>query len=229
MKNYAITIVKLLALLIILTLSTNFSAYSQNNKYHTLYYQRASLFEHLPIDSDDIVFLGNSITHFGEWHELFDNPNIKNRGISGDIAQGVFDRLDPVINGKPAKIFLLIGINDVSHDVSADSIVCAIKKIAEKIIRTSPATKLYIQSVMPVNSSFNMFLKATTKGDVVKEINKRLQSLCMSNNITYIDIYSHLTAAGEEVLNPEYTNDGLHLMGKGYIKWAEAVKNYISE
>ncbi|MDX9782957.1 MAG: GDSL-type esterase/lipase family protein [Bacteroidales bacterium] len=229
MKNYAITIVKLLALLIILTLSTNFSAYSQNNKYHTLYYQRASLFEHLPIDSDDIVFLGNSITHFGEWHELFDNPNIKNRGISGDIAQGVFDRLDPVINGKPAKIFLLIGINDVSHDVSADSIVCAIKKIAEKIIRTSPATKLYIQSVMPVNSSFNMFLKATTKGDVVKEINKKLQSLCMSNNITYIDIYSHLTAAGEEVLNPEYTNDGLHLMGKGYIKWAEAVKNYISE
>jgi lysophospholipase L1-like esterase len=229
MKNYAITIVKLLALLIILTLSTNFSAYSQNNKYHTLYYQRASLFEHLPIDSDDIVFLGNSITHFGEWHELFDNPNIKNRGISGDIAQGVFDRLDPVINGKPAKIFLLIGINDVSHDVSADSIVCAIKKIAKKIIRTSPATKLYIQSVMPVNSSFNMFLKATTKGDVVKEINKKLQSLCMSNNITYIDIYSHLTAAGEEVLNPEYTNDGLHLMGKGYIKWAEAVKNYISE
>ena len=82
---------------------------------------------------------------------------------------------------------------------------------------------------MPVNSSFNMFLKATTKGDVVKEINKKLQSLCMSNNITYIDIYSHLTAAGEEVLNPEYTNDGLHLMGKGYIKWAEAVKNYISE
>lgn len=229
MKKYAITTIKSIALLIILTLFSNFSAYSQNNKYHTLYYQRASLFENLPIDSDDIVFLGNSITHFGEWHELFDNPNIKNRGISGDIAQGVFDRLDPIISGKPAKIFLLIGINDVSHDVSADSIVCAINKITEKIRCSSPETKLYIQSVMPVNPSFNMFLKATTKGDVVKEINKGIQNLCTNKEITYIDIYAYLTAEGEEVLNPEYTNDGLHLMGKGYIKWAEAIKNYISE
>ena len=31
-------------------------------QYNQFYYQRATLFEKLPIDSDDIVFLGNSIT-----------------------------------------------------------------------------------------------------------------------------------------------------------------------
>ena len=76
-------------------------------QYNQFYYQRSTLFEKLPIDSDDIVFLGNSITNGCEWHELFNNPNIKNRGISSDVSMGVYDRLDPIIKGKPAKIFLM--------------------------------------------------------------------------------------------------------------------------
>ncbi|OJV22832.1 MAG: sialate O-acetylesterase [Bacteroidetes bacterium 41-46] len=203
--------------------------YSQDNKYHKLYYQRASLFENLPIDNNDIVFLGNSITHFGEWHEIFNNPNIKNRGISGDIAQGVYDRLDHILSGSPAKIFLLIGINDVSHDLTADSIVFATRRIAEKISADSPHTKLYIQSIFPVNPSFNMFLKATTRGEVVKDINKGLQRLCRELAIQYIDVYSSLTLPSEDLLNPEYTNDGLHLMGSGYLKWAGVIEKYILE
>ena len=55
-------------------------------QYNQFYYQRSTLFEKLPIDSDDIVFLGNSITNGCEWHELFNNPNIKNRGISSDVS-----------------------------------------------------------------------------------------------------------------------------------------------
>lgn len=208
---------------------TNISSFAQNNKYSTLYYQRASLFEELSVDSNDIIFLGNSITHFGEWHEIFNNPNIKNRGISGDIAQGVYDRLNPILKGKPLKIFLLIGINDVSHNLTADSIVNAIRKISLKIKEASPDTKLYIQSVMPVNPAFNMFLKATERGDVVKEINKGLELLCSDESITFIDIYNCLTTPGTDLLNPDYTNDGLHLMGAGYLRWAEAIKKHLEE
>ncbi len=57
-------------------------------QYNQFYYQRATLFEKLPIDSDDIVFLGNSITNGCEWHELFNNPNIKNRGITQTFQWG---------------------------------------------------------------------------------------------------------------------------------------------
>ena len=51
---------------------------------------------------------------------------------------GVYDRLDAVVNGAPAKIFLLIGINDVDRGASADTIVERIGMIVDKIRKDSP-------------------------------------------------------------------------------------------
>jgi len=211
---------------IIVLVITGLSA--QDSKYSTLYYQRATLFEELPVTKSDIIFLGNSITHYGEWCEIFNNKKVKNRGISGDIVQGVYDRLDPILKGKPKKIFLLIGINDVSHNVSADSIVRGIAKIAYRISEESPRTKLYIQSVFPVNDSFGKFLGTTVQGNVVIEINKGLMRLCDDKGLTYINVYSALKSADSEKLNPNYTNDGLHLLGKGYMVWKKVLEKYIN-
>ena len=218
---------KKLLLIAVFFLGIGSFVFGQTNKYSTLYYQRASLFEKLPIKKSDIIFLGNSITHFGEWGEIFNNKHVKNRGISGDIVQGVYDRLDPILKGQPKKIFLLIGINDVSHNVTADSIVNGISKIVGKIASESPRTKLYVQSVFPVNDSFNMFLGATKKGDVVIEINKGLRKLCQERGFTYIDVYSALKSSDSEKLNPNYTNDGLHLLGEGYMVWKSVLIKYL--
>jgi len=203
------------------------SANAQSREHPRLYYQRASLFEKLPIKRSDIVFLGNSITHYCEWNELLNNRKIKNRGISGDIAQGVYDRLDPILAGKPKKIFLMIGINDVSHDIPADSIIKAIRKIADRIAQESPKTKLYIQSVLPVNDQFGLFLGATKRGDVVIAINNGLKEICKESGLTYIDIYSLLKSPDSERLDPIYTNDGLHLLGNAYLIWGDLLKKYL--
>lgn len=87
---------------------------AQGRKHTTFFDQRATLFEVLPTSKKDIIFLGNSITNGGEWAELLDNPHVKNRGISGDRADTMLDRLHVITKGKPAKIFLLIGINDLA-------------------------------------------------------------------------------------------------------------------
>ena len=52
---------KIFFLVVILTLSLLCRA--QERKYSTFYYQRATLFEELPVTSSDIIFLGNSITN----------------------------------------------------------------------------------------------------------------------------------------------------------------------
>lgn len=210
-------------------LALSLVCHAQERKYSAFYYQRATLFEELPITSKDIVFLGNSITNGAEWSELFQNKNVKNRGISGDICMGVYDRLDAILKGKPAKIFLLIGINDVSRGTPADTIVNRIRLIARKIKTDSPKTKLYLQSVLPVTDHYKMFQGHTSRWQVVPEINKGLISLAAEEGVTYIDLYSHFMDEKTGKMNIEYTNDGVHLLGKGYMKWVEIVKPYIKK
>lgn len=218
---------KLLLLLMVccLTLTVN----AQERKYSTFYYQRATLFEALPVTSEDIIFLGNSITNGSEWSELFGNPHIKNRGISGDTTMGVYDRLDAILKGKPAKIFLLIGINDVSRGIPVDTIVRNIGMIVEKVKKDSPDTRLYLQSVLPVTDHYKLFGGHTSRAAMVPEINKGLKTLAEKNGATYVDLYSQFLDPATGKLNIEYTNDGLHMLGKGYLKWKEVVTPYVNE
>ena len=199
---------------------------AQAQKYSTFYMQRSSLFNKLSITSKDIVFIGNSITNGAEWNELFPQKRVKNRGISGDTSEGVFDRLDAVVKGKPAKIFILIGVNDISREIKVETIVLNMKQIVEKIQKESPKTKIYIQSILPVNPDFEMF-KGHMKPELIKEINQFYQNIAQEYKVNYIDLYSHFLEDGTDKMNKKYTNDGLHLLGEGYLLWREIVKPYL--
>ena len=53
------------------------------------------------------------------------------------------------------------------------------------------------------------------------------RQLAKTEKITFIDLYSYFIVPDTELMNPAYTNDGLHLTGEGYIKWVEIVKPYL--
>ena len=199
---------------------------AQTQKYSTFYVQRASLFSKLTITPKDIVFIGNSITNGAEWNELFPRKRVKNRGISGDTSEGVYDRLDPVVKGKPAKIFILIGINDISRDVKVEDIVLNMKRIVKEIQNESPKTKIYIQSILPVNPDFGMF-KDHQKPQLIKEINQQYQNIAKEYNVNYINLYPHFLEEGTDRMNEKYTNEGLHLLGEGYLLWSKIIKPYL--
>src|SRR5690606_25988138 len=82
-----------------------------------IYQSRVEWHASFPTSSDDLVFLGNSIVFWADWNELTGIPTIKNRGIPGDITFGVLERLADITAGKPAKIFILIGINDLARNI----------------------------------------------------------------------------------------------------------------
>lgn len=197
-------------------------------KYTELYYQRASLFDALGVDSTDIVFLGNSLTHGCEWHELLGMANVKNRGINGDIVEGVRERAGSVVNGHPAKIFLLIGANDVSHDLTADSIATATLELIDYIRETTPQTKLYVQSMLPINNSFGRYRLMKDKEQVIRDINSIVKPAVEERGLTWIELHSHFTDADGN-LRQDLTNDGLHLLAPGYMIWREIVLPYVKE
>lgn len=194
---------------------------------HSLFYdQRATLFEVLPVDSTSIVFLGNSLTNGCEWHELLGMPNAVNRGISGDIIEGVEDRLAPVVNGHPAKIFLMIGVNDVSHDLSADSLATATIALVDHIRTASPQTRLYVQSLLPINNSYGRYKGIFEKEQVIRDINALVRPQIEARGITWIDLYPHFADA-EGNLRTDLTNDGLHLLGNGYLLWRDLIMPFV--
>lgn len=217
---------RLLLTTLFITLSLN--GLAQERKYSTFYEQRASLFEVLSIRSDDIVFIGNSITNGGEWYELFNDNRLKNRGISGDVSEGVYDRLSSVTKGKPKKVFLMIGINDIAKNIPVDTISNNIEKIVLKVKNESPETTIYLQSVLPVNPDFGMF-SGHMKSDAIKDLNIQIEKLSWKYSTIYIDLHTRFVIDGTDKLASEYTNDGLHLLGKGYIHWVEIVKPYIED
>ena len=194
--------------------------------YFAHYYKRFLQFMDEPaITSKDIVMLGNSLTEGGgDWGKRLGKDNVINRGISGDEVMGVYDRLHQILPGKPAKIFLLIGVNDVSHDLSTDSIVYRIDQTLTRIQKESPETKVYLQSLLPINESFNRYKRLTNKTYQIPEINARLETLAKEKKITFINLYPLFTEKGTNVLKKELTYDGLHLNDEGYKVWVDAIK-----
>lgn len=197
--------------------------------YRTYFYeQRQSMFEQLPDDEGEIIMLGNSITNVGAWEELLQNPLVKNRGISGDNTFGVLARMDEVLSSKPAKIFILIGINDIAQNNPPEVILANYRKIIQRIINDSPSTSIYVQSLFPTNNVFTRFAGHQNKDDLIRAVNAGIASLSIEYGLTFIDLYPQFQDA-EGKLDTLYTNDGLHLLGTGYLKWAEILKPYVVE
>ena len=190
------------------------------------YARRATLFDELPIGKKDIVMLGNSLTDGCEFNELLGNRHIKNRGIVGDIVQGLIDRIDPIIKGQPKKLFIMCGVNDISHNVSADSIARATEKLIVMVKQGSPRTKIYLQSLLPFNNEVREWKLLKNQEHVVVEANILLEQVARRQWVTWINLYP-LFADENGRLRADLTNDGLHLMGKGYLIWRDAIKPYV--
>lgn len=219
---------KKLVLIVIVALWAVASVSAQGAKYGTYYDQRESLFAAMPTSPDDIIFLGNSITDGGEWAEMFGDVRMKNRGISGDITEGVYDRLGTIVKGRPAKIFILIGVNDINNKLPLEVTVANMEKIIDKIQAESPKTKVYLQSLFPMNDCFNMFLGHTKFPDKALGINAEYRRIAKEKGVEYVDIFTPFADADGK-MKVEYTNDGLHLNGAGYVRWAEVLRPYVEQ
>lgn len=199
-----------------------------DSAFTTYYHQRKGLFESMPSRRDDVVFIGNSITDGGEWGEIFGDTRVKNRGISGDHTAGLLHRTAAMAKGKPDKVFLLIGINDLARGLSTDSVERNILLFASYLRQESPTTRLFVQSLLPVSNAFGKFGGHTAKADSIVRLNRRLREKAASHGYTYLDLHnSFIDAAGR--MDGRYTNDGLHLTGEGYLLWKHLVFPHVHD
>lgn len=214
---------RLLLLIFFILPADLFAQASYDSSFHFYYYdQKLSMFEIMPDQAGETVWMGDSITDGGEWSELFPLQKTLNRGISSDNTFGILFRLAEVTKRKPKKIFLLIGINDIARNIPDSVILRNYQKIITGIQQQTPRSRLYIQSILPTNDNFSDFKNHQHKTAQIMAVNSALQKMCNGKKIVYVDLYNQFTdVAGK--LDTRYTNDGLHLTGEGYKKWKQVL------
>ncbi len=180
----------------------------------------------MPDTDRKYLFLGDSLTEFGNWEKLLGKPGFINQGISGDVTRGVLNRLDRVIKANPQKIFLLIGVNDLASRIPDDQILENIFRIIENIKKELPETTIYLQSLLPINPTVTGFNDNFDYSANIVQINARLKNNHPNPGYIFLDLYPQFTDTKER-LATVYTTDGLHLNEKGYELWAEILKKNV--
>jgi lysophospholipase L1-like esterase len=120
----------------------------------------------------------------------------------------------------------MIGTNDIwNEQKTITQIINNYRQILNIIKTQSPQTKVYIQSILPVNN-INYSIKIDNND--LSLVNNNLKKLAEEFNYQYIDLFSNFIDDSKQ-LNTDYTYDGVHLNGKGYLLWGKLVKNYVEE
>lgn len=213
----------------LLVIATTFSfaqetARKIDSSYNNTYYQgRMELFNTLPLPKKATVFLGNSITERGNWSELLPGQNIMNRGIGGDNTFGVLARLDGVVKAVPKKVFLLIGINDLSRSLPQEVILHNYDRIIQYISSHSPKTEIYVQSVLPLNEALTTPAYLKNKKDSILQLNIGIQQIAEKYKLTYINLHEIFADARGD-LKQELTVDGIHVKPAAYVLWVDFLR-----
>jgi lysophospholipase L1-like esterase len=181
--------------------------------------RRLDLLSHLHVGAEDVVFLGDSLTEAGPWGELFPGVKVANRGVSADTSSDVLRRIGQVTSGRPRKVFLMVGTNDLWERRSDRQILGNLDRILAAIQEGTPQTRVYVQSILPRQARY---------AGRIRRLNEALRPLARRHGCAFIDLFEHLTAPDGSIRDV-YSNDGLHLTGAGYLLWRDLIAPYVKE
>lgn len=191
---------------------------------------RLERLERYTYNKESIVFLGDSITSRCDLDKYFPNYNVYNSGIAGNMTKDILDNMENrVFVYNPTKVFILIGTNDLVYSgLDNDGIKNNIEEIINKIYEKNSNTKIYLESIYPVNNSLNKEIVETRTNDNIKDLNNKIEKICNNNKCTYINMYGNLTDKNGN-MKRIYTVDGLHLNKIGYKVVANKLTKYLNE
>ena len=190
---------------------------------------RLERLERYTYNKESIVFLGDSITSRYDLNKYFPNYNVYNSGIAGNMTKDILENMENRIFAyNPTKVFILIGTNDLVYSgLDNDGIKNNIEEIINKIYEKNSNTKIYLESIYPVNNSLNKEIVETRTNDNIKDLNNKIEKIC-NNKCTYINMYDNLTDKNGN-MKRIYTVDGLHLNKIGYKVITNKLIKYLDE
>ena len=183
----------------------------------------------------DVVFLGDSITHYWEragsntWAQCFAEGPYKalNCGISGDCTEHLLWRLEhgQLAGLKPKAFVLMIGTNNTGHrDAETEpptDTVLGVQAILSHLKETYPEAKVILHPIFPRGAATNDPMRV--RNDLV---NTEIRGFADGKRVLWCDFNSRLLTA-DGTLERAMAPDLLHPGPEGYRIWAEALTPYL--
>ena len=173
-----------------------------------------------------IIFLGDSITEWGNWESLLPEFDIANYGVAGNKTYQIIDRVDELFGKEAHQLFLLVGVNDLGDNRFLTEIETDYKRLVELLFSNNVSSEINLVSVLPIKQS--EWEKEGLSLVNIEELNKIIKDIAKENSFNFVDIYSAFVDTDGELKN-EFTTDGLHLSESGYLKYAELISPELSE
>lgn len=230
------------------------------------YRECLALFESQPASPGAIILLGDSLTEFADWDCLLQgsagstdlgvNRVVLNRGIAGDMIEGMILRLDELVRHNPSSIFLMAGCNNfVKHpSITVEQVWEAYRQLISRIGELMPHAVLHIASTLPLNpisgdyyqginrkiTELNALLQrnSNTSGNARNSESKsKILYQSQAEHITGNSIsqdYSYYDMVPEQsdtngFLRQDLTIDGCHLNTAGYRIWTRRLASMIEQ
>lgn len=180
---------------------------------------RYDSFRATPAEPGATVFAGNSITNMHSWFEAFgSHREVIGRGNSGGFAYELLENLESYIDSKPAKLFVMIGTNDISSGISASVTARRIEVIARRVRMESPDTEIYLQSILPRSSN--------PKPDY-ERCNAMVKTFVETLNDPKVHYVNLSEVCAPLNGNATWSHDGLHPRPIGYAAWTHAIADLV--
>ena len=167
-----------------------------------------------------LVFIGDSLTQWGDWERRLPGYQVTNLGISGETVEGLLARRERIRAQiyNPDFIFLMTGINNIASELY--DIIPPYREIVRNLTTWYKQATVVVQSLLPVDSNW-------VSDAVIQDTNRQLKEIACEFNTEYLDVYKLFVDAKGISRNGYLSDDGVHLAEKGYDAWAREVERFI--
>ena len=139
------------------------------------------------------------------------------------VADGKYTALDALGVLKPAKVYIMLGLNELGWK-SADIFIEKYAGIIDAALAANPDCEVYVQSILPVSASKDAAGTWCNNKNVLSR-NERLIALAEEKGVNYLDVASAFK--DENGCLPESsTPDGVHLNPGLCVSWLDYLKTH---
>ncbi len=132
--------------------------------------------------------------------------------------------IDHVSEMRPAKLYIMIGTNDLVWN-DPPKMAESYGVFIDEVLKRLPSCKIVVVSIPPTTEATSTS-RPNLSRERINAYNEELKKLAMAKGVYFLDGHSSLVGADGYLPVEIAFDDGIHLQPSGYIRWRDYLKSH---